>query len=99
MTMLFLAWLLLQVLCCFWAGEAAKQKGLHDIGWMLLGLLFGPFALLALCAMPDLKSQRFLKLMAKAQGIDVGDPQPSEQAAINGISDEELEAKRRRIGR
>ena len=98
--MFYLLLFVLHVLCCIWAGEAAKLKGLQDDGWWTFsGLFFGPFALLALCAMPDLKSQRFLKLMAQAQGIDVGDPQPSEQAAINGISDEELEAKRRGIGR
>ena len=68
----FLAWLVLQLLCMCWAGEAAKQKGFKTFGWVLGGLIFGPFALLALCAMPDLKSQRFLKLMAEAQGIDVG---------------------------
>ena len=68
----FLAWLVLQLLCMCWAGEAAKQKGFKPFGWVLGGLIFGPFALLALCAMPDLKSQKFLKLMAEAQGIDVG---------------------------
>tara|TARA_Y100001933_G_scaffold253107_1_gene292953 strand:+ start:542 stop:772 length:231 start_codon:yes stop_codon:yes gene_type:complete len=72
--MIFLAWLVLQLLCCYWAGEAAKLKGYKDLGWLILGFLFGPFALLALCAMPDLKSQRFLKLMAEAQGIDVDAP-------------------------
>ena len=72
----FLAWLALHVLCGIWAEEAAKAKGLGEAGWIVMGFLFGPFTLLALCAMPDIKSQRILRLMAESQGVDLSKSEP-----------------------
>ena len=75
-SVLFLAWLVRQVFCCLWAGEAARHKGHDELSWTLMALFLGPFALLALCAMPDLKSQRILRLMAESQGVDLGKKDP-----------------------
>ena len=74
--MVFLFWIVLQVFCCLWASEAAGHKGHSELGWAITALFFGPFALLALCAMPDLKSQRILRLMAESQGVDLGKKDP-----------------------
>jgi len=53
-----------------WAGAAADDKGHHYIPWALAGLCFGPFALLAVIALPDLEQRRILRLMAEHQGVD-----------------------------
>jgi hypothetical protein len=53
-----------------WAsGSAAEKKGLSENKWLVAGLLFGPFALLALAAQPDLKQQHFLRLLVEANGF------------------------------
>ena len=75
----FLAWFALHIICGLWADEAARAKGLGRNGWTLMGFLFGPFTLLALCAMPDLKTQRILRLMAESQGVDLSSPEPPKQ--------------------
>ena len=36
----------------FLIAAIAVSKGRHAIGWLLLGALFGIFALIAVCAMP-----------------------------------------------
>ena len=68
--MLFFFGLILAGCCCAWAGAAADGKGHDSVGWCLAGLFLGPFALLAVCALPDLKQRRILRLMAEHQGVD-----------------------------
>ena len=36
----------------FLVASIAVSKGRHAIGWLILGAIFGIFALIAVCAMP-----------------------------------------------
>ncbi len=44
--------------CSAWAEEIAKLKGHNSKQWLVLGLLFGPVALIALAAYPDLEDRK-----------------------------------------
>ena len=44
--------------CSVWAEETAKLKGHNSKQWLGLGLLFGPIALIALAAYPDLEDRK-----------------------------------------
>ena len=54
---------------CYTSGSAAERKGISENKWLVAGLLFGPFALLALAAQPDLKQQHFLRRLVEANGF------------------------------
>ena len=40
-------------ICSVWAEEIAKLKGHNSKQWLVLGLLFGPIALIALAGIPS----------------------------------------------
>ena len=66
-----LALLLLGLACAGYTGSVASSKG-HDVGpWALGGFLLGPFALLACLGLPDLKSRRYLRLLAEHHGVEI----------------------------
>ena len=44
--------------CSVWAEDVARLKGHNGLLWKLGGLIFGPFALLALIAYPDLEDRK-----------------------------------------
>ena len=44
--------------CSVWAEEIAKLKGHNSKQWLVLGLLFGPIALIAVTAYPDLEDRK-----------------------------------------
>jgi len=44
--------------CSVWAEEIAKLKGHNSKQWLVLGLLFGPVALIALTGYPDLEDRK-----------------------------------------
>ena len=44
--------------CSVWAEEIAKLKGHNSKQWLVLGLLFGPVALIALAGYPDLEDRK-----------------------------------------
>ena len=44
--------------CSVWAEEIAKLKGHNSKQWLVLGIVFGPIALLALAAYPDLEDRK-----------------------------------------
>ena len=44
--------------CSAWAEEIAKLKGHNSKQWLVLGLLFGPLALIALATYPDLENRK-----------------------------------------
>ncbi|HWL29959.1 MAG TPA: hypothetical protein VNQ97_13735 [Burkholderiaceae bacterium] len=46
------------VMCGFFAGHVAAEKGRCGFCWFLWGLAFGPMALLATVGLPDNKTQR-----------------------------------------
>ena len=59
--MVFFSWLWLiatPIACSIWAKDIAKLKGQKDTQWMVWGLIFGPIALLALTAYPDLEDRK-----------------------------------------
>ena len=47
---------------------AAQKKGLHEIKWLVVVLLFGPFAPLTLAAKLDLNQRQLLRLLVEAIG-------------------------------
>ena len=69
MGMLFLWWLAASVVVGFVCTVAGGNKGVGGIRWFVLALLIGPFALIAVAAMPDLKTRRILRLIAEKQGV------------------------------
>ena len=73
--------LLLGVACACYSSHLAKSKG-HAAGpWALGGLFLGPVALLAAIGLPDLKLQRYLRLLAEHQGaLEAEAEAPSSQS-------------------
>ena len=67
--LLFLWWLAASVVVGFVCTVAGGNKGVGGIRWFVLPLLIGPFALIAVAAMPDLKTRRILRLIAEKQGV------------------------------
>ena len=58
-----MCWLLiwfipLCIACCLWAEDIARLKGHDRTVWMVAGVFFGPIALLALAAYPDLEDRK-----------------------------------------
>ena len=52
--------------CSIGAAAVAAGKGRSGIGWLLLGLLFGIFALIIVACLPSLRTQEFV--MANPDG-------------------------------
>jgi len=53
-------WLVvLWLICGFFAGYVAYEKGRWGFWWFVMGLLFGPIALLAVVGLPDISSSMF----------------------------------------
>jgi len=48
---------ILWIMCGITAAVIATSKGRSFIGWLILGLLFGIFALVAVCAMPRVSEE------------------------------------------
>ncbi len=87
-----LALLLIGLACASYTGSVASAKG-HDVGpWALGGFLLGPFALLASLGLPDLKSRRYLRLLAEHHGVEV---EPHRPSPVEGEAD--ADEQRRRI--
>jgi hypothetical protein len=62
--------------CALFSQAVAESKG-HEVGpWTIAGLFFGPLALLAAVGLPDLKSRKYLRLLAENQGAIDPDSQP-----------------------
>ena len=70
---LFLWWLAASVIFGFVCTVAGGNKGVGGVRWFILALLIGPFALVAVAAMPDLKTRRILRLIAENQGVDLSE--------------------------
>ena len=85
--MLFLLWLVLSVVIGFVCTVAGGNKGVGGVRWFVLAILIGPFALLAVAAMPDLKTRRILRLIAENQGIDLSEAKPADQVAQDIIKE------------
>jgi hypothetical protein len=47
-----LGFVLAQIIACgFWSMRIARKQGRDEVGWLFLGLLFGPLSLIALIAL------------------------------------------------
>ena len=68
---LLLWWLAASVVVGFVCTVAGGNKGVGGVRWFVLALLIGPFALVAVAAMPDLKTRRILRLIAEQQGVSL----------------------------
>ena len=83
--------LFIGLVCAGYACFVASSKG-HDAGnWALGGLLLGPFALLASLGLPDLKTRRYLRLLAEHHGVEVEPLQVSPEGEVD------VDEQRRRI--
>ena len=60
--------------CAFFTSQVAGVKGHDDFPWMFGGFFFGPLALLAAVGLPDLKSRKYLRLLAEHQGAIEPEP-------------------------
>ncbi len=69
--MQFFILLLIGVICAAFTGVVAESKVHNQGAWLLGGLFFGPLALLASLGLADLKTRRYLRLLAEHQGVVV----------------------------
>ena len=88
--------------CAFLTSAVAETKGHGPLAWMAAGLFFGPLALLAAVGLPDLKSRKYLRLLAEHQGaVDKREPlspsEPREQPSLLPPPGEEEQAQHSRI--
>lgn len=87
--------------CAFFTSAVAGIKGHDDGPWMIGGFFFGPLALLAAVGLPDLKSRKYLRLLAEHQGAIEPEPispsPPREKPPSLPRPGEEEQAQHRRI--
>jgi hypothetical protein len=63
------------IIFAFYAYSVAEAKGHDGSAWGVGGFLLGPVALLASLGLPDLKTRKYLRLIAEKQGVDLsGEP-------------------------
>ena len=70
--------------CAFFTSAVAGAKGHDDFPWMFGGFFFGPLALLAAVGLPDLKSRKYLRLLAEHQGAIEPEPIPPPRPPYEG---------------
>ena len=59
MQLFYWLWVIaLAIACSIWAEDVARLKGYNPKQWMVVGFIFGPMALLALAAYPDLEDRK-----------------------------------------
>ena len=68
MGILLFFWLFTAGSCALFTALAARDKGYNESNWGIGGFVFGPLALLAMAAMPDLRSRRLLRMIVESQG-------------------------------
>jgi hypothetical protein len=89
--------LLVALACAGYSSAVAGSKG-HDSGpWALGGFLFGPLAFLASLGLPDLKTRRYLRLLAEHQGIDENAAPPPPATPLGSDATANADEQRRRI--
>ena len=89
---LLLSWLAASVVIGFVCTVAGGNKGVGGVRWFVLALLIGPFALVAVAAMPDLKTRRILRLIAEQQGVSL--TEDGEETSAVDKANEILKKKR-----
>ena len=63
--------LLFLIPCGFFSSTIAANKDYDRVNWFIAGLFFGPLGLIAIVGMPDKKLRRYIRLLAKSQGLDM----------------------------
>ena len=73
------------IACGFYTSSVAESKGHDGVFWSIGGFFFGPLALLASVGLSDLKSRKYLRLLAEHQGaIEPEPPQRPPYEAYEG---------------
>ncbi len=84
--------LLIPPLCACYTSAVASSKGHDAFPWAMGGLILGPLALIASLGLPDLKTRKYLRLLAEHHGVEVESRSPVQPA-----ESEDLDAQRQRI--
>lgn len=58
---------IVNVACAIVIGTVAHSKGHKELGWILVAMLLGPIALIAVAGLSDRKSQVLLEQLVRAQ--------------------------------
>ena len=61
-------WLFTAGSCALFTAFAPRDKGYNESNWGIGGFVFCPLALLAVAAMPDLRTRRLLRMIVESQG-------------------------------
>jgi hypothetical protein len=70
--------------CAFITFSVAESKGHDGTAWSVGGLFLGPLALMAEVGLPDLKSRKYLRLLAEHQGAIAPEPLASPRLPYEG---------------
>ena len=70
---LLIIFILVFVPCGFLSSTIAAMKDYDRVNWFFAGLFFGPLGLIAVTGLPDQKLRRYIRLLAKAQGVESDD--------------------------
>lgn len=73
--------------CAFFTFTVAESKGHDPYSWMAGGFFLGPLALLAAVGLPDLKSRKYLRLLAEHQGAIEPQPLPPSRPPYEAYED------------
>jgi hypothetical protein len=92
MGVLLVLWLGLALLIAFVCTVVGENKGIGGIRWFVLAILIGPFALVAVAAMPDLRTRRIVRLIAENQGIDLSEQEKGPDSPVLDAWNEETQS-------
>ena len=73
--------------CAFFTFAVAESKGHDGVLWSIGGFFFGPLALLAAVGLSDLKSRKYLRLLAEHQGAIEPQPLPPSRPPNEAFED------------
>ena len=89
---LLVFWLVAAVLIGFVCTVVGENKGIGGIRWFVLSLFIGPLALIAVAAMPDLRTRRILRLIAENQGVDLSEKKKGPDSPVLDAWNEETQS-------
>lgn len=73
-------------MCAYLNQQVAEAKGCNPIDWAVKSFSFGPLALLAAVGLPNLKSRKYLRLLAEHQGAI--EPELPSGPSLRGLMEE-----------
>lgn len=86
-SLLLIFWLI----SCGYTGVVASSKGHDTTSWAVGGFLFGPVALLAAAGLPDLKTRKYLRILADPEGKE--EENPTRKISWRNIQEKTAERK------